>query len=197
MFSNPRPFLALLLLALAGCSTTAVSLDYTRAPAPAAGVRPQVAVGSFADQRRADDPRKLGAIRGGFGNPLKTLVLSEDASVVVQKAFSQALDKRGLLAPSGSGRYTLSGVIKKLDCSQLIRREAHADIVVSLTDNATGKVVLQQTAHADGITEPSDTVDYAIFGSVEDLRVVAERTLQDAIDNVLSSPRFAQAMAAG
>jgi uncharacterized lipoprotein YajG len=194
MRRNLRPLLALLLLLLAGCSTTAVSLDYTRALAPVAGARPQVAVGSFADQRRDDDPRQLGAIRGGYGQPLKTLVLSEDASVVVQKAFAQALDKRGLLAPSGSGRYTLSGVIKKLDCSQYIRREAHADIVVSLTDNATGKVVLQQTAHADGVTDPSGA-DYSIFGKVEDLRVVAERTLQDAIDKALSDARFAQAVA--
>jgi len=194
MFNYRRSLLALLLLMLAGCSTTAVSLDYTRAPAPVAGARPQVAVGSFADQRRDNDPRQLGAIRGGMGQPLKTLVLSEDASVVVQKAFSQALDKRGLLAPSGSGRYTLSGVINKLDCSQYIRREAHADIVVSLTDNATGKVVLQQTAHADGVTEPSGA-DYSIFGKVEDLRVVAERTLQDAIDKALSDARFAQAVA--
>jgi uncharacterized lipoprotein YajG len=194
MRRNLRPLLALLLLPLAGCSTPTVSLDYTRAPAPVAGARPQVAVGSFADQRRDDDPRQLGAIRGGYGQPLKTLVLSEDASVVVQKAFAQALDKRGLLAPSGSGRYTLSGVIKKLDCSQYIRREAHADIVVSLTDNATGKVVLQQTAHADGVTDPSGA-DYSIFGKVEDLRVVAERTLQDAIDKALSDARFAQAVA--
>jgi uncharacterized lipoprotein YajG len=194
MRRNLRPLLALLLLLLAGCSTTAVSLDYTRAPAPVAGARPQVAVGSFADQRRDDDPRQLGAIRGGMGQPLKTLVLSEDASVVVQKAFAQALDKRGLLAPPGSGRYTLSGVINKLDCSPYIRREAHADIVVSLTDNATGKVVLQQTAHADGVTEPSGA-DYSIFGKVEDLRVVAERTLQDAIDKALSDARFGQAVA--
>ena len=195
MSSNRRPLLALLLLVLAGCSTTAVSLDYTRAPAPVAGARPQVAVGSFADQRRDGDPRQLGAIRGGMGNPLKTLVLAEDASVVVQKAFSQALDKRGLLAPSGSGHYTLSGVINKLDCSQLMRREAHADIAVSLTNNATGKVVWQQIAHAEVVTEPASAFDVGVGASVEDLQAVAAKALQDAIDDALSNARFAQAMA--
>jgi hypothetical protein len=195
MRSNPRPLLALLLLVLAGCSTTAVSLDYTREPAPTPGAERQVAVGSFADQRRDGDPRQLGAIRGGMGNPLKTLVLAEDASVVVQKAFGQALDKRGLLAPTGSGRYTLSGVIKKLDCSQLIRREAHADIIVSLTDNVTGKVVWQQTAHSDVVTEPASALDVGIAASPEDLQAVAAQALQNAIDNALSNAGFAQAMA--
>jgi hypothetical protein len=195
MLRYGRLLLAVVLLALAGCSTSSVSLDYSRAAAPANGARPQVAVGAFTDQRRSEDPRRLGAIRNGYGAAQKTLVLSDDAIVVVQKAFTEALDKRGLLAASGSARYTLTGVINKLDCNQYVRREAHVEIVVSLTDNATGKLVLQQTGKSVEVQDPSSLFDTSILASPDDLRAVAEKALEDAIDDALASPPFVQAMA--
>jgi uncharacterized lipoprotein YajG len=186
--------MVLLLVMLAGCSTTAVSLDYTRLAVPSKDARRQVAVGAFAD-RRGGEPRQLGAIRGGLGNALKTLELSEDASVVVQKAFAQALGQRGLLVAPGSARYTLGGAINKLDCSRYVRREAHAEIIVSLTNNTTGKVVMQKAVHGNVVEEPSGAFDTGIGGSVDDLRAVAAKALQEAIDNALADAQFKQAMA--
>jgi hypothetical protein len=153
-----------------------------------------VAVGTFTDQRGGES-RQLGAIRGGFGNPLKTHERSEDASVVVNKAFAQALANRGLLAASGSALYTLSGVINKLNCSQLVRLEAHAELVVSLIDDTSGKQLLQRTVRGDIVNDASSAFATGVGGSVEDLRAMAARALQDAIDNALASPQFTQAMA--
>jgi len=70
--------LALMLALLAGgllaCSTHRVALGYapTRGFQVAPDAAPRVAVGSFEDARETDDDW-LGAIRGGYGNPLKRL----------------------------------------------------------------------------------------------------------------------------
>ena len=185
-------FMLLGVLAVSACSTTRVSLPYAAGAggtptAPTAS--PMVSVGSFSD-RRGTDPHWLGAIRGGFGNPLKTIELENTASDVMAAAFSQALASRGLLATGPTGRYTLSGVIQKFDCSQYVRREAHADIVVTITEAATGKVVLDQTFQETVVTGEGLTLDAGIFASTDDLKAVAAQALQKVIDDVLSAPSF-------
>jgi uncharacterized lipoprotein YajG len=136
-----------LLLALAACSTTPVDVAYrpgASAPAIAQGsaARPVVAVGAFADQR-GEDPNWLGSIRGGFGNPLKTLTTPEPVAEVVRKAFADGLSARGLLADSG-GRYTLTGTVQEFDATQMARREATAKVTLTLKDASTGRTIVSE-----------------------------------------------------
>jgi len=88
---------ALIVVSLAGCSTTSVGLKYsppatlTRASSSAQ----PVIVGNFLDQR--DVPANwLGAIRGGFGNPLKYLESDRPVAEIVKIAFIDGLQARGI-----------------------------------------------------------------------------------------------------
>lgn len=89
MFHANRLMLILILASLVGaCSTTRGSLTYT----PTAMVVPvgqsqstHVTVGSFVDQR-GETATWIGAIRGGYGNPLKVLEVSPSVSASVQDA---------------------------------------------------------------------------------------------------------------
>jgi hypothetical protein len=183
-------FLFLGLLTISACSTTRVSLPYQAGATPIAAVaKPLVSVGAFSDQR-GTDPHWLGAIRGGFGNPLKTLELENTASEMMKEAFSQALTSRGLLASNAAGRYTLSGVIQKFDCSQFVRREAHATIIVTVTETATGKTVMNQSFEETVVTGEGLTLDAGILASTDDLKAVAAQALQKVIDDVLNGSTF-------
>lgn len=180
-----------MLLFIAACSTSKVSLSYdAKTPVPEAA-QALVSVGSFVD-RRGTDPHWLGAIRSGLGNPITTLELQNSASEMMQEAFREALAARGLLVAGKTGRYALSGTIVKFDCSQLVRREAHADLMVTITDIETGKVVMDQAFQKSIVTGEGFTFDAGILASPEDLKAVAARALRDVIDNVLDSKAFAE-----
>ena len=49
------------------------------------------------DQRNESGPIGIGAIRSGYGNPLKVLHLSQPLAVTVGDVFRDALRARGLL----------------------------------------------------------------------------------------------------
>jgi len=65
---------SLLAAALSACTTDYVALRYapTAGQTPAATQTPVVSVGAFQDAR-GGDADWIGAIRGGYGNPVKTL----------------------------------------------------------------------------------------------------------------------------
>src|SRR5664279_3250430 len=97
------------------CGTTKVDLRYATS---ATAVRtpenaPRVEVGSFVDQR-GEPANWLGAIRGGFGNPLKNLESSTPVSQIVGRAFAEGLQARRYIASAGPGGFQVSGVIRKL-----------------------------------------------------------------------------------
>lgn len=187
-------FPLLVVLSLVACSTTPVTLDYKPAQAePPPRVEPLVAVGDFADDR-GTDPHWLGAIRGGMGNPLKTLEFSEGASAAIARGFAQGLAARGLLAKGKPARFTLTAAIHKFDCSQLVRREAHADLLLTLTETATGKMVLQQPIQRD-IVQDGSAFATGILASTEDLRAVAADLLRQTVDAGLDSAAFKQVVA--
>jgi hypothetical protein len=173
----------------AACSTTRTTLSYqpTKTVSPSS-TRPLFGVGKFSDDR-GTDPHWLGAIRGGFGQPLKTIELSETASEVVEHAYSQALAARGLL-DSTAPRYVLAGKIVHLDCSQFVRREAHADIDLTVIDSASGKPVFEQSFQKTVVQGDTVTLDAGIFASVDDLKAVATQALNEMIDESLSSDVF-------
>lgn len=190
-----------LLLALAACSTTPVDVAYrpgagasdsATASRPQQQQRPVVAVGAFTDQR-GEDPNWLGSIRGGFGNPLKTLTTPEPVVQVVRRAFADGLASRGLLADSG-GRYTLTGTVEEFDATQMTRREATAKVLLTLKDAATGRTILSEPFEHRVVAGSFVTLRTGVFASVDDLRDVAAQALNGAVDKALDSPVFRQAV---
>jgi hypothetical protein len=178
----------------AACTTSRVAVGYKPSGAPAvSSSQGLVEVGAFAD-KRGEPSNWLGAIRGGFGNPLKNLESDEPVSDVVTHAFADGLKARGLLASAGGGRYALSGTIRGLACDQMARREASADLQVVLRDTATGQEVLSKGYKAENIEGSVLSLKTGVFASVEDLRVLIEKTLQQAVDSALDDPAFRAAL---
>jgi hypothetical protein len=180
--------------AIAGCSTSSVTVGYApTGVSPVAGAKPLVRVADFVDER-GGDPERLGAIRNGFGGEMKRLELSESAAVTVRKAFASGLSARGLLDEHPDATYSLSGRILKFDCSQYVRREAHATLEVTLKDTASGTVIIDRTVVKDEV-QGGNVFDTGIFASPDDLRAVAADLLRQVIDDALDDPAFRQAMA--
>ena len=193
-----RPLLtALVVLFLSGCSTNAVQLTYDTsavASQPAAAAS-SVEIMSVGDNR-THDPYWLGAIRGGFGNPLKTLTTDVPVSNVVKNAFTDALKARGLLA-STSGVYGMQVVINQFDCNQVARREAHVRLNVSMVELASGRQIYANDIQVDRVTGSVITFDAGIFATVEDLRKLANQALQGAVDQALDDPQLNEILMAG
>jgi len=196
MFQPTR--LALVLVCagvIGGCSTTRGSLTYIPAAAVIAAQQGQsahVAVGSFVDQR-GETATWIGAIRGGYGNPLKVLEVVPSVSAAVQDAFTAGLQARGF-AVSGGRSYQISGVIKKLDCSQYVRREAHVEIEVDVFEGSTGKQIFGRTYTADTLEGSLVSMKTGVFASEADLRAVAQKTLAQVVDKALDDTAFRNAI---
>jgi len=183
------------LAALTGCVTRDVGLKYeaTKTPASASGGAPAVSAGSFVDQR-GEPPNWLGAIRGGYGNPLKTLDVNTSVSSIVQTAFSDGLQARGFKSSGSAKAYQVAGVIKKLDCSQYVRREAHAEIEVSVYDAPGAKALFTKTYAADNLDGSLLALNVGVFASVDTLRALAEKTLDELVDKALDDSALRSAM---
>lgn len=192
---GPRSLILALVLPLAvaaGCVTDTVTLGYKSAgQVSAANAGSPVAVGSFIDQR-GETPTWIGAVRGGYGNPLKKLETDKPVSTLVQRAFADGLKERGLLA-TGPGAYQISGVIKKLDCSQYVRREAHAIIDVTVFD-PSGRQVFSRTYTADELEGSLMAFNVGVFGSVDTLRALAEKALDEVVDKALDDTALRNSM---
>lgn len=182
---------------LVGCSTTQVALDYGPPPGEVAppSQQPLVAVGRFSDDR-GEPSNWLGAIRGGYGNPLKNLETREPVSDLVAQAFAAALKSRGLGAGPSSARYLLSGSIKKLGCNQVARREADAEIEVLLTRSKGGARVFSKVYRASNVEGSVLSPFTGVFASVEDLRILAQKTLRQVVDEALDDPALRGALRA-
>ncbi|MCK6421358.1 MAG: YajG family lipoprotein [Aquabacterium sp.] len=186
-------FVFLLSVLLAGCSTTRVGMTYSppSASQTLAGIRP-VDVGSFLDQR-GEPATWLGAIRGGFGNPLKTLESDVPVSKLVQDAFSSALKARGATIATSSPELQFSGVIKKLFCNQVVQREANVEIEVQVTEISSKRVLLSRTYSATNYE--SAFFATGVFASTDDLRALTERTLREVIEQALNDSSMRLALA--
>lgn len=174
-------------LALAGCGTERVPLAYTAAPTverPAAAAQ-TIELAGVIDARKYTGTR-LGAIRGGYGNPAITIETTEPAQTIVRKAFSDGLAARGLLA-AGTAPYGLDVTVERLDCSQLVRQEAHARFQLRLVDKATGQVVYDKVVEDNrtGMARYSETEN---VNWVDELRAMTNGSLQAAVDKALDNP---------
>jgi len=188
-----QAFAALLLaLALAAC-TNSVGLKY----APGSGIAKfdapiaPVAVGVFDDQR-GEPANWLGAIRGGYGNPLKNLESDQPVASLVQAAFVAGLQARGVAVEPASAALQISGTVRQLDCNQYARQEANVEIDVAVTDKASGKRSFNRTYQASKLD--GFTLATGVFASVEDLRVLTEKTLREAVDKALDDPALRAAL---
>ncbi len=118
-----KSILLLLTALLAGCGTTAATLGYSPTEAPRPRAAPIVSVVTVTDARREKDPTYIGAIRGGFGNPLKTLTSARPVKDEVAAAFEAALQARNLYGPNAPA--ALAVTLTELSANQVARRRAH------------------------------------------------------------------------
>lgn len=88
----------------------------------------------------------------------------------------------------------LSGSIKQLDCSQLATKEANAEIQVAVSKSKDGKQLFSNAYRASNVEGSVLTLSAGIFGSVEELRALMEKTLQQAVDQALDDPALRSAM---
>ena len=137
------------LVTVTGCSTHLVSLSYD---VPEIGVARSAAapvtVEPFRD-KRGTDPDWLGAIRGGYGNPIKKLRTTTPTAELVTQAFRDALAARGVTVDKTPPRFVVTGAVKKLDCSYYMNREAHAHLFVRVLDAGSRRVVFENLYRAD------------------------------------------------
>ena len=183
--------LCILVLATA-CSTHSVSLAYkpATAPQPVSGdVR--IAVGDFTDNR-GEPATWLGAIRGGYGNPLKTIEASKPVGELVKDVVREALQARGLFAENAP--LVISGWVQKLDGDQYARKEATAQLQMILSDRASRREIISRPASSNQIAGSLMTMKSGVFGSVEDVRALIERVLSEAVDSFVASSAFNDAI---
>jgi hypothetical protein len=148
-------------------------------------------VGSFTDDR-GTEPDWLGAIRGGYGNPLKKLRTDKPTSEVVEAAFRDALQTRKMLGSKATSNISIQGSITKFDCSYYFNREAHAHLLVNVVSIPSRTVLFSRSYTTDN---KESGVGAGIFGDTDHLTEFAQRTLNQTIDKVLSDPNFMEALA--
>ncbi len=189
---------AFLSLSLLTACSQQVVLNYMPSSLPFhIRARSTIAQVSVRDQRNEPDPTWIGAIRGGYGNPLKVLHLSQPLAVTVGDAFRNALRARGLLAVDNQAPYDVSVSIVKFESTQMVRREAEVDLVIDVIDRATGGSNYHDEVTVDLVTGSILAIDTGILASPSDLQVVAQNALNQAIDQLLEKPGFLSAVHSG
>lgn len=179
---------------LTGCGTTSVGLKYAPTASASSGrgaasVQP-VSVGVFVDKRN-EKPTWLGAIRGGFGNPLKTLESSQPVADVVQAAYLDAFKAKGM-AIDPAAALQVSGTVLDLKCTQMSHKEATVAIEVTVSEKSSGLKRFTQTYSSKYV---SGFIPVGgVLAPVEDLRVVLENTMRDVIDKTLGDASFIAAL---
>jgi hypothetical protein len=184
-------FVAALTLSAACTSTNAVSLTYA---APAGLQRVQaagIATVNVTDQR-GNDPKWIGAIRGGYGNPLKVLTTEQPVKDVVARLVTEGLAARGL--SSTGAPYRLDIVLKAFNASQYARREAHVEMVATVVNASTNATVFTRPVRADEVNGSVLALNTGIMANPEELRAIANQALQAAIDDLLNDPALHAAL---
>jgi hypothetical protein len=175
-----------------GCSTHTMQLKY----APTAEIiatrsAPAVAmVGSIRDDRN-EESTWFGAIRGGYGNPLKKLHADQEISAVVTTALHDALEEWGLLAPKESATLRIDGILTEFQCNYYWNRDAHVHLTLNVVDVASHSIVFSQSYKTD--TKESG-VGAGIFGSVDHLAAFTQKTMNQTIDKALADPTLLAAL---
>jgi hypothetical protein len=178
----------------ASASADPVTLTYTT-PASVQQGEPVLSLGTVADGRE-NDPDWFGAIRGGYGNPLKVLRTEGPVVGVVEGVLRQALAARGLVAEAVPARFRLDARLARFDSSQYARREAHIVLELTLVDLATNAQAYQRATTVDLVEGSVFSLRTGIFASPETLRALANRALQQGVDQALDDPGLRAALQA-
>lgn len=169
-------------LILSGCSTHYVDLTYKGHPA--IHKIPIINKVAVYDERGTDN-NWLGAIRHGWGGSLKTLRTKTVTSDTIKGMYIDALKQRNLYTRNSSAPYQMVLTLVKVDTSQYVNREATASIKVDLLSNIDSKVIFSQLFDSYEVSE-GNGFDAAFFGSVEKLRSLVEKTINETIDKSFS-----------
>ena len=178
-------------LLLVGCSTHRVQLAYSPPPSRSSATLPAIMVGEFTDLRGRDALRNngtwIGAIRGGYGNTFKTVLLEQPVHEVVTAIFTEALQARDALADPHDDDTTLvlSGSVITFSCKQYMRRDCLITLNVILSDRATQNKIFEKQYEVYKFDGSVWAIDTGIFGSVNKLRDLAARTLSACVDKAL------------
>ncbi len=180
-------------LLVAGCSNQ-VPLVYV--PTSQITTQPIPIIGSVTavDMRGEDDPTWIGAVRGGFGNPLKSLHTPHPLNEMVAQAFREALANRGLLAQARAGEIDLVVTITEFNSTKYIRQEANVGLTVELRDHVTGRQVYRDVVKSALVEGSVLALDNGIFGSVDDLQSIMQKAMNQAVDMALNKPAFSEAL---
>jgi hypothetical protein len=194
----PLPRLAVLGLALllGACVSTDATLRYS-APGPdkpaATGPAGVPAVGAVtATDRRKEEPRRLGTILGGYGNPLKILNTVRPVKDEVAAVFAEGLRARGLLAEANP-RFRVDLLIRRYDTDQYMGMGSRIDLDLTLVDLQSNQPVYRDTVK----DERSEVRFFSsgIFGSLEDMQAQVQGLLNATVDRMLDNPGFRAALA--
>jgi hypothetical protein len=174
---------------LFGCSTTTSSLRYVPIDPVKieTDIKPVAVVGTITDLRNEDNARWFGAIRGGFGNPLKKLTGDIPMNQTVARSLSDALRARELLGSGDSAAVRVEGSIQVLDCNYYFNRDAHAQLLLNLIDAKSGTLLYSQSQRTDN---SEGGVGAGIFGDPHYLAEFMQKTLNQTIDKFFSDPVF-------
>lgn len=164
-----------------------VVLTYV-APASVQQGAPAIVLAPITDSR-GHGPNWLGAIRGGYGNPLKVLVTEQPVAEVVAQAIRDGLAARNMATENGAYRLVVD--IKRFNCNQLFPKEAHINLSFRLEDASTGAVRFESTV---SYGEAGPGMGGGIFTPVEPLRALTNKVLQTGVDMMLDDPAFRVAL---
>jgi hypothetical protein len=88
----------------------------------------------------------------------------------------------------------LTVIVNQFDCNQYVRREAHIKLQVVLTNRSDSKEVFSKLYQTDNVEGSIVSLKVGVFASVEELRALAEKTLNQAVNEVLDDPAFLSAV---
>jgi hypothetical protein len=178
------------ILLLTACSNT-LPLHYTGQAHPVAATATISAI-NVVDQRGETDPTWYGAIRGGYGNPLKILHADKPVRDTVRDAFETALATRGVRIDPGTRAPALSVTVIDFQADRVMRSSMRVRMVVSLADPVTSGTIYRQEILEDPTNFTG--LDLGVFGSPSELQQLAETTMSRAIDEAVDAPGFQAAM---
>ena len=189
----------LLLVGLAACTTRTAPVVYSGSAPASISTAPQVGlgevgVGEVIDARGESDPNWVGAVRGGFGQPIKTVRAEQPVADAVRQGFVDALSARGLLAAQAP-RYVLRVVIRQFASTQYVRRESNMNWQVALEEPVTGRRLYADIVEVTLVEGSAVSLQTGVFGSTDALLELSNRAMSQAIDRVLDDSAFAAAIA--
>ncbi|TCH99511.1 hypothetical protein EJV46_02200 [Roseococcus sp. SYP-B2431] len=193
-----RPITAILLaLLLTACGTTQYPMPYAPT-SPVTAQQPPGPVARTAAVRNSratggEDPVWIGTIRGGYGNPIRTLQADRPLDQAVQRAFNDGLAARGWLAQQAP-RVEIEITIREFVANRYVRLEATAELELVLRERGSGRVLWQDREKVNNVEGSILALDTGVFADPAGLHALMLRTMNQAIDRLLDRPGFAAAL---